>query len=329
MEDKEVERLIEKGIELYNNQEYEDATDYFGKVLEINNNNIVANYYSGFSKGNLGDIKGGVENLNKVSEDSELFPEALVRIALSYKYARKWDKVIEVLKKMPTSVKEYETAISETILAYYQLGKSDEAKDLFNNLSVDIRSNGEILHTLGHYEDKSGNKEAALSYYEQISSDSSAYGKGLVGRSRIYEEQGNMDKAIEMLALIPTRDNEFMRGFNDRVDILTEQNKIDEALVCFDDVPKEYEKYMQLMMKKACILANHKRFEEAISVLESSITEEANELYIDSLDKIGMFYRDLGNKEQYKHYKLTAQELEKKWFMEGRVSSYIDRIIEE
>lgn len=282
-----------RGIEAFNNDDYQEALDWFKKELQDNPNNGYAYHYISF-------LYYGVEEYGK----------ALSAINYAIRYIPKKDK-------------EYK-AKAYGVLAHIYLRIEDTLKAL-NSFSMAIKLDSE---NKSFYEDRAeiyfwkGLYDLANADYRQIISIVPGDVMGYMGLGRNAKEQGQYEDAIPLFSYVIKIAPDYSLGYSFRAECYIAQKKYSEAIddiikaLSIDGDDKAYY-HLRSMEKSALpmirnklqiqaeknpgeadwyfylgrVHQRHKLFRQAISFYEQANQRDAHAVF---LEDIADCYYDLG-----------------------------------
>jgi len=107
--------LLEEGIEAYNQEDFETATNRFSEILLTEPTHVIARHYTGLIAFLKEDFKASIESFKYVLPDSPFFDESQYYVAQAYiKLKKKWraQKILEqIVKSQGTYQKEAEALL--------------------------------------------------------------------------------------------------------------------------------------------------------------------------------------------------------------------------
>jgi tetratricopeptide (TPR) repeat protein len=115
--------LFQKGLDLYQQKDYENASDVFGKVTEINSTNDVVRLLLGDSLLKQGKVEAAIQKYQEVIERAPKKADAYLRLSRIYMQQEKQSEAIEYLQK------------AKEVLQKRQPEKAEEVNQLLEKLN--------------------------------------------------------------------------------------------------------------------------------------------------------------------------------------------------
>ena len=164
----EIEKKINKGINLFENNKYEESIKIFEKLKENSKTYIIGIFFLGVievKKKNLTVAKKFFLEVLKINKDHE---DANLNLGLVYLKERNYEESLIYFKKVLTINKKNLNALYHSGLSYFSLRKLDESIK-YLNLSIEVNKN--FIHsyiTLGHIYLRIKEFTKALDNYKKV-----------------------------------------------------------------------------------------------------------------------------------------------------------------
>ena len=164
----EIEKKINKGINLFENNKYEESIKIFEKLKENSKTNIIGIFFLGIievKRKNLTSAKKFFFEVLKINRDHE---DANLNLGLVYFKERDYEESLIYLKKVLTINKKNLNALYHSGLSYFSLRKLEESIK-YLNLSIEVNKN--FVHSyvvLGHIYLRIKEFTKALDNYKKV-----------------------------------------------------------------------------------------------------------------------------------------------------------------
>ena len=164
----EIEKKINKGINLFENNKYEESIKIFEELKENSKTNIIGIFFLGVievKRKNLTVAKNFFFEVLKINRDHE---DANLNLGLVYLKERDFEESLIYFKKVLTINKKNLNALYHSGLSYFSLRKLEESIK-YLNLSIEVNKN--FVHsyvTLGHIYLRIKEFTKALDNYKKV-----------------------------------------------------------------------------------------------------------------------------------------------------------------
>lgn len=167
-EKQEIEKKINEGINLFENNKYEESIKIFEKLKENSKTNIIGIFFLGVIEIKRKNLKAAKEfffDVLKINKDHE---DANLNLGLVYLEEREFEESLIYFKRVLTINKRNLNALYHSGLSYFSLRKLDESIR-YLNLSIEVNKN--FVHsyvTLGHIYLRIKEFNKALDNYKKV-----------------------------------------------------------------------------------------------------------------------------------------------------------------
>lgn len=186
-----------RGTECLNNNQFEQAIDFFNESIKLNSTFTPAYNNRGVSYANLKQYDKAIEDYNKAIELNQNDSEVYYNRGVSYSSLKQYDKAVEDYNKAIELNPNYLKAYNNRGTSYANLRQYDKAVEDFNK-AIELNPNDSVVYF------NSGNIYADLNQYDKSVEE---YNKAIElnpNNSKFYNNRGvsyadlkQYDKAIE------------------------------------------------------------------------------------------------------------------------------------
>ncbi len=161
-------QLINKGAELYNQDDYENAMVYFEKSSVLKPEDTTAYYYAGIAAQQHENYEAALRNYYKLV-DLDYHNEDIYSSMIYLERAHNEDNeaALEVLTKAREHFPENEALMKEEINLLIITEKTDEAKAKLQDAVKAEPDNANLYYNLAYLSEQTGENDQAVEYYKK------------------------------------------------------------------------------------------------------------------------------------------------------------------
>jgi tetratricopeptide (TPR) repeat protein len=204
-DDSSITDLLDKGNSLFTEGRYEEAIQYYDKVLEIEPNDVYVLYNKGNAFYSLGNYTEAIQYFDKALEIEPRLVEALTNKGLALADLGKYQEAIQYVDKALEIEPRMVEALTNKGAALAKLGKYQEAIQYFDKaLEIDpnyigaLNNKGAALIYLGKYQEAIQYVDKALEIEPRMVEAITNKGLALIYLGKYQEAIQYFDKALEI-----------------------------------------------------------------------------------------------------------------------------------
>jgi tetratricopeptide (TPR) repeat protein len=258
----DLELYFSRGYCYYRMDKYDASLSDFDKVLQLQPDHLLANFYCGSNYHKMGSLEKAIECYNKVVAIDKNYVDAYYNLGILYR------------ELMLNKKSEAQTDENKTL--------SQQSEDCFKMVISLNPSDYEAYYYLGLLarEGAQPEPEKALGYFDQVLSINPKYTAAFDQKALVYAEQNNLDSALQCYKKILEIEPESARTYKNLGIVYKSQKNIPEAKRHFYEATRlnkvDYEPFYYLG-----VIANDQLdYEDALNYLNTSIA--LNKLHVNS-----------------------------------------------
>ena len=232
--------LVNEGVELYNNQQFEDSLKKFEEAISVNPNCKEAYFNKGLCHQSLNDNAKALESFDQALSLDQNYTSAIIGKGNSHLRQGDKEQALSFFEQALSINENLPLAKSGKSLCLYELGKKDEVNEIID---------------------------------KQIEENTDDYVPYLI-KGNILKEENKLEDAIEQYKNCIKYNKNCFEAFYNMALCQATLNQNDEALTNIEETLKLNSDLPQAIDAKGCILYSNKNFDEALKCYNDLIEKD-------------------------------------------------------
>ena len=228
--------LVDEGVELFNNQKFEEALSKFDEALSKEPNCKEACFNKGLCYQSLNDNEKALECFEQALRIDPNYTSALIGQGNSYLKSGDKEKALSYFEKALSIKEDLPLALSGKSICLQELNKKDEVNEIINK-QIEENTQDFIPYLLkGNILKDEKKYEEAIDNYKKCIRNNKNCSEAYYNMALCEAELGQNESALKNLEEALKLNNDFPKALDAKGCILYSNKNYDEALNCYNEL---------------------------------------------------------------------------------------------